>query len=143
MTITSKHLALVHVAKARLGLSDEEYRRILRTVAGVETSRDLDEYAFDLLMLHFQRLGFSSDFGRRNLGNRAGMASPAQVEKLRRLWSGFTAGEGNDASLGKWLDRQFKASALRFLTTGQAHKAIGALSVMVAKRKAKHGPTAA
>ena len=143
MTIAREKISVIHVAKSRLGLDEGTYRELLRNVAGVESSRDLDDAGFDLVMAHFERLGFKSDFGRRNMGNRIGMASPAQVEKLRGLWSDYTTGEGTDASLGHWLHRQFKVSALRFLTTGQAHKAIGALSVMVTKRKDKHGPQTA
>lgn len=135
MTLSAKHLSLVHVAKSRLGLDDESYRDILRNVVGVDSSRKLDAAGFEALMLHFERLGFKSDFGQRNMGNRIGKASPAQVEKMRALWSEYTAGEGNDATLGRWLLRQFKVSALRFLDSGQAHRAIGALSKMVAKRK--------
>lgn len=140
MTLSAKRIALVHVAVARLALDDDAYRAILRTCGGVESSRDLNDDSFDEVMAYFERLGFKSDFNRRNLGNRAGMASPAQVAKLRGLWSEYTAGQGSDASLGKWLYRQFKISELRFLTTDKAQKAIGALTVMVAKRKIDRDP---
>ena len=64
------------------------------------------------------------------------MASGGQVAKIRELWAAFTDGKGDDASLGKWLDRQGWASALRFLGTAEAQKAIGALVRMV-ERKAE------
>jgi phage gp16-like protein len=143
MTIAPKKISLLHVAKSRLGLSDENWRDVLRNVAGVGSSRELDDAGFDAVMLHFERMGFKSDFGQRNMGNRVGKASPAQVEKIRALWSEYTAGAGNDAQLGRWLSRQFKISALRFLDSGQAHKAIGALSVMIAKRRGDDDPQTA
>jgi phage gp16-like protein len=142
--IARSKISLLHVAKSRLGLDDESYRDILRNVAGVSSSRELDDAGFDAVMFHFQRMGFTSDFGRRNLGNRLGMASAGQVAKIRGLWSDYTSGEGTEAQLGHWLRRQFKVDAVRFLDAGQAHKAIGALSVMVAKRKGgNHGPQTA
>jgi len=134
MPISAKQMSLVHVAVARLHLDDATYRSILREVAGVDSSRDLDRESFERVMDRFARLGFKSEFRERTFGHRAGMATPAQVEKLRGLWSDYTAGEGTDVTLGKWLDRHFKVSALRFLTTGQAHKAIGALSKMIDRR---------
>lgn len=48
--IARNKVALVHVAKARLALSDDEYRDILRHVAGVESSKELDEFGFELLI---------------------------------------------------------------------------------------------
>jgi len=141
--ISKGKLALIHVAKSRLGLGDEIYRDILRNVAGVESSRELDDAGFAALMDHLQSLGFQSDFGKRNFGNRPGKASVGQVEKLRALWSSYTSGDGTDATLGRWLQRQFKVSALRFLDADKAHRAIGALSHMVEKRVAGHDPQTA
>ncbi len=50
-----KKLALVHIVKKELGLSDEEYRGILRSAAGVESARDLDDAKFRKLMNVFMR----------------------------------------------------------------------------------------
>jgi len=47
-----KTLAKIHIAKRELGLSDIEYRRILRLCFGVSTSKDLrEEEAYDILSL--------------------------------------------------------------------------------------------
>lgn len=50
-----KKLALIHIIKKELGLSDEEYRGILREAAGVETAKDLDGQKFRKLMNFFVR----------------------------------------------------------------------------------------
>ncbi|MGH6753458.1 regulatory protein GemA [Hypericibacter sp.] len=144
MNLVSKaKIGLIHVAKAKLGLGDDDYRAILRQVAGVESSTALDEAGFDLVMLHFEKLGFKSDWGQRNFGHRAGMATPNQVALIRHLWSDYTAGEGTDASLGKWLDRRFKVSSVRFLDADAARKAIAGLRNMTQRRKAGHDPKTA
>lgn len=86
---------------------------------------------------HFTRLGFISTWNKRNLGYRAGMATPRQVAMIRALWGKFTGGQCDDARLGKWLESKFKVSALRFLDSQTAHKACGALKRMTDKQAGK------
>jgi len=50
-----KKLAVVHIVKKELNLSDEEYRHILRDATGVETAKDLDDRKFRKLMNVFMR----------------------------------------------------------------------------------------
>lgn len=50
-----KKLAVIHIVKRDLGLSDEAYRALLREAAGVESARDLDEPGFRRLMRRFVR----------------------------------------------------------------------------------------
>ena len=57
-----KKLALVHIVKKELELSDEDYRCILKRIAGVESSKDLDMAGFRKLMRFFVR----SDYFRAN-----------------------------------------------------------------------------
>lgn len=130
MALSRKKISLIHVAKARMNLGDENYRRVLRAVAGVSSSRDLDDRGFEALMDYFNSLGFKSTWQKKNLGYRPMMASPAQVALIRHLWAEYTDGEGDDLSLGKWLSRTFKVAALRFLPVDLAPKAITALKAM-------------
>ena len=57
-----KKLALIHIVKKELGLSDADYRCILERVAEVRSARDLDEAGFRKLMRFFVR----SDYFRAN-----------------------------------------------------------------------------
>ena len=50
-----KKLALIHIVKKELGLSDEEYRAILHKVAGKDSARDIDNAGFRALMNYFVR----------------------------------------------------------------------------------------
>ncbi|MEF9425681.1 MAG: regulatory protein GemA [Candidatus Mariimomonas ferrooxydans] len=50
-----KKLAIIHIVKKELNLSDDEYRDILRTAAGVNSAKDLDEEKFKKLMNYFVR----------------------------------------------------------------------------------------
>lgn len=136
MALARRKLSLIHIAKARLGLGDAVYREILMHYGGVSSSRDLDQTGFELVMEAFHRRGFQSDFAKRNFGRRPGMASARQVAYIRHLWANYTDGQGDDKSLGKWLDHTFKVTALRFVRVELAPKVTTALRAMNAKRAA-------
>lgn len=53
--IDQKKLALIHIVKKELQLSDEEYRAMLLKFAGVHSAKDLDGRSFRKLMNHFVR----------------------------------------------------------------------------------------
>ncbi|RPJ02797.1 MAG: DUF1018 domain-containing protein [Candidatus Aminicenantes bacterium] len=57
-----KKLALIHIVKKELGISDEDYRCVLKRIAGVESAKDLDEAGFRKMMRFFVR----SDYFRAN-----------------------------------------------------------------------------
>lgn len=138
MPLTRDKIALLHVAKKRLGLDDATWRDLLEQVAGVRSIRDLDQAAFDRVMAALEAAGFTSDFAKANFGNRRhpDMASAGQVALIRELWGAFTDGQGDDRTLGKWLTRQGWASDLRFLAARDAQKAIGALRRMLERTTA-------
>lgn len=50
--IDQKKLALIHIVKKELQLSDEEYRHILFKAVGVHSAKELDERKFSKLMNH-------------------------------------------------------------------------------------------
>ncbi len=57
-----KKLALIHIVKKELGISDPDYRCLLKRIAGVESSKGLDEAGFRKMMRFFVR----SDYYRAN-----------------------------------------------------------------------------
>lgn len=132
MGLPQNKISLIHLAKSRLGITDDDYRAILSRCAGVTSSTELDQDGFAAVMDEFHRIGFQSEkrrkasFGAAPLG-RAGMASPEQVIKIQALWSEVTDGGGTDAQLDRWIERQFKVSALRFVRADLVPKIIGAL----------------
>lgn len=139
MSIDRSRTALIHLARKRLGLDEAAYRDLLLNAAGVSSSADLDERGFTRVMEAFERLGFVSTARKRTYGARPGMATPAQLTKIRVLWSQFTGGAGDDISLGQWLKGKWGVEHPRFLPGPEAHKAIGALSRMVQRRTGATG----
>ena len=53
MSLDRKKLAVIHIVKRELGLSDDEYRDILQRETGVRSAKDLDDKGFRRLMRYF------------------------------------------------------------------------------------------
>jgi hypothetical protein len=134
--ITTAQLALIHVAKKRLGLDDDSYRAVLKNHGGVESAKDLDAAGFEAVMHHCSNCGFKSPWKKKNYGDRPGMASPRQVQFIRDLWREYTGGD-DEAGLNRWLERTCKLSALAFLTPPAAQAAITGLKKMTQRGAAK------
>lgn len=131
--ISCSQIALVHVAKKKLGLPEDVYRAILLRHGGVESAKDLDAAGFNAVMLYFWRCGFKSDWMKRTYGNRAGMATAPQVRLIKDLWRDYT-GQDDERALDRWLDRSFHITALRFATPDIARNAITGLKKMIARK---------
>jgi hypothetical protein len=134
--MTPKQIALIHVARQQLGLTEEEYRAVLRHAASVESAKDLDTLSYQRVMRCFAKLGFKADDMKRTFGDRPGMASPGQIDMIRGLWRQYS-GADDDAALGKWLERFYGVSSLRFVNAPTAQKAITGLRAMIRRKVAR------
>lgn len=138
MPISKRQLAVVHIAKKRLHLSEDIYRRALLKIGGVTSAAELDREGFHALMGYFDWCGLDPSAAEGpDFGARPGMASYAQVELIRMLWREYTRGAyTGEEELNKWLLPTFKVSSLRFLTKSAAQGAITALKAMKGRRGA-------
>lgn len=153
--ITISHRRLIHVARRQLGMDEDVYREMLRSVAGVSSSTELTPHGFDLVMEHLKACGFVKTPGAhdysgfvaykekwRKIGMRPGMATPGQLASIEAEWDSmrwFWApddGFGNrDLALRGFLKKRFHASDLRFLNFQDAHNCIEALKAINERRK--------
>lgn len=53
-----RKLAVIHIVKKELNLSDREYRDTLERITGLRSAKDLDERDFRKLMNYFARSGY-------------------------------------------------------------------------------------
>ncbi len=126
--ITNRQKALVHVAKAQLGLDEETYREILASF-GVQSSKELTERAFQDLMRHLGKLGFQKK-GARDQGPRAGAAEGYVDERRRyrdaieRLLMEKNLPWNYARAIG---EQMFGVQRLEWLTAEQLHKVMIAL----------------
>ncbi len=134
--ISSSQKSLLHVAKQRLGIQDEDYRALLSRIAGVSSSMELDTQGFDHVLIEFERLGFSVKRKQPGFGSRSGMATPKQIALIRQLWQEYS-GDHDDKRLCAWLEKFGHVSHLRFLTNDQARNSIEGLKQMVSRRRTK------
>lgn len=59
--LNRNHISLIHVAKQKLGLKEEEYRALLHQF-NVKSSKDLTYAQFERLIEQFEKLGFESPY---------------------------------------------------------------------------------
>ena len=145
MTMNTRQLALLAVARKDRGLSEDAWRSALAQIGGVTSAKDLDQEGFSAVLGYLEWLGFRPlEAKGPNYGNREGMASFAQLELIRNLWSEITrhAYSGED-ELGKWLAAKFKVSALRFLKKDVAAKVITGLLMWKKRLREQAKPKAA
>ncbi len=111
-----KKLAVIHIVKKELNLSDEEYRAILREAAGVNSATELDDEKFRALMNYFVR-------SRHYRVNAYG------VTIRQKLFLKYLAQQlqWEEAHLANFLHKYYGKSSIDALTKKQASKAIESL----------------
>lgn len=134
LKIDRKKIALIHVAKKQLGLSDDEYRLALGSV-GVESSKDLFSSQFNRLMQHFERAGFVSKGAKARRGEKSSARTSKQAmqRKIRAIMAdlGLT-----DSYVDAMARKMFKIDCWIWATTDQTHKIVAALTYYQRRRQA-------
>lgn len=83
--MTKENLAVIHIAKKQLGMTDDNYRAMLSSF-GVESSKDLTLEQFHLLMAAFQRLGFVNKSTKRTAPPRNREVNGVRAATSRQIW---------------------------------------------------------
>lgn len=113
-------LAVIHIAKDELKLSDEEYRDLLQEACGVRSSRDLDEAGFQKLMRYFAR-------SRHYRIKRNGMTFRQKLY-IRHLVNGLG---WEDDHFTNFLKKYYHHGVLEQLTKVEASKLIESLKNII------------
>jgi hypothetical protein len=136
--IGNRQKALLHVAKARLGLTEEVYRDIPRTHGGVDSSVDLKWPGYQRVKKHLASLGFESRGSQPGAAvpqeeKRPGFASPRRIRMIQGLWAdlSYAPPAKRQTALREFLRKRFGVADLRFLTEMGAANVINALLAMV------------
>lgn len=79
--------ALLHVAKAQLGLDDDLYREILRQEAQAESSAALTYRQFDRVMARMRKLGFRRRRAAVKPAAPRALITREQQDKIQSLYS--------------------------------------------------------
>lgn len=159
--ITPKQRALIHVAKSRLGMSEEEYRELLGQF-GVKSSNDLSRGQFRELLECFVELGFDApEFkpmpgrmgrdvkrlqwlgdsqkatGQKATGSPHTLLTDKQRERIYELWDGVSHApeEKREAALNNFCKKITKVDHINWLTVRKAQQLIFVLEKMAGERK--------
>ena len=135
-------LAKLHIAKAQLKLTDEQYRDILSNWLSVFTgepctsSKDLtDEQVIEVIDLTVKKLGWKPEprKKKRPFINtrvperfRSEFASPAQLEKIELLWVKYSQKKDKE-SLRRFVKRIAHVDLLESIQADQVAKIIKAI----------------
>lgn len=114
--LDQKKLAVIHIVKRELNLSDEQYREALEKITGVRSARELDERGFRKLMNYFAR----SEYYRIRPDGIT-MRQKVFIQDLKRQlnWT--------DPHFMNFLKKYYKKERIEGLTKKEAGKVIESL----------------
>ena len=118
-----KKLAVIHIVKKELGLTDEEYRDALEKITGVRSARELDERGFRTLMRHFAKSRHYR-VNARGLTFRQQLFSKHLVDDLG--WE--------ETHFRNFLRKYYQQEAVAALSRSEASKVIESLKQILAHR---------
>ena len=82
--ISNNKKAVIHIAKAKLGMTDEEYRDLLGSV-GAESSRDLDAKGFDRVMSRMEAMGFRTTSTKKRKTRTLPLSKRSIMSKIEAI----------------------------------------------------------
>lgn len=151
--LRDREIKLIHVARRDLGLDDATYRAVLREVAGVKSSTELDSRGRHKLLEHFKQKGFTVKSKAKatkpnvSAGAVSSAAADPQYHKIRSLWSALhEAGAvrvNTEAALRIFIKRITGCDDYRFCNGQQVVTVIEALKKWLARSQNKTSPSAA
>lgn len=117
-------LAVIHIVKKELGLSDEEYRDILEQYAGVRSAKDLDEKGFRKLMHHFVR-------------SRHYRSGPDVITLRQKMYINHLAAEAGwqEEHFANFLRKYYKKTSLESFSKQEASNLIESLKNVIRHRR--------
>ena len=140
----SNHLAAIHVLKAKLQLTEDDYRALIKGLTLKSSSKDMTDKERQAVRDHMQnlaeRMGVAKPMRRRAGGGgrtfaQAKAAASPRERKVWALWHQLGRdGLVRDTSapaLNAWVQRTVHVSALAFATSAQLDTCIEALKAWV------------
>ena len=130
--INNRKKAVIHIAKAQTGMTDDEYKALLSSV-GVKSSTGLNSKTFQIVMEEFEKLGF------RTTSAASAAAGSKRSAKRKRKVNNFSGSKKNlmkkleaivlDMDLSwAYVDSiarsRFKVDTVQWLETGDLYKLV-------------------
>jgi hypothetical protein len=126
-----KLIQLVHIGKAKMGLTDDGYRAFLGGICGKDSAADMSIRQLETALRVMRKNGFAGK-PRRVMPEEKGGATLEQLEYIKGMWQ-KCARNKTDRALLAFVNRIAHVKHLRFLTVETAQKVILALRDMMVK----------
>ena len=135
----ANHIGAIHVLKAKLRLSDDDYRALLKGLTLKTSSKDMSPAEQQKVRDHMQglaeRAGVVQPTGRRPMpASRFAKSKADATPKERKVWALWhqlgrdgVVRDTSPQALNKWVERQVGVSALVFANGAQLDTLIEAL----------------
>jgi phage gp16-like protein len=130
-------LAKIHIAKAQLGLDDETYRSLLARVAGVRSSKELNQRQIGRVLAEFERLGWKP----KPSSKAKSRAKPKPADASKALINKIEAQLADAGRPWAYADamalRMFKVERVEWCDADQLRRLVAALAYDAKRREAK------
>jgi phage gp16-like protein len=126
-----KLIQLIHIGKAKMGMTDDAYRAFLAGVCGRDSAAKMTIRQMETALKAMRGNGFEQS-PNRVTPEEKGRATWDQLEYIKGMWA-VCARNKSDAALAAFLKRVAHVDALRFLNVELAKKVILALRDMTEK----------
>ncbi|MBL1267629.1 MAG: regulatory protein GemA [Halomonas sp.] len=134
--ISKGKLAQIHIAKAQLGLSDEDYRAILARTAGVSSAKELTNKTVGGVMYEFRRLGFEPKPAKK-AGRKAPRPPRSRQNVMAKIEAMLTHAQRPWAYADSMAKRMFNVERVDWLDDDQLHRLMTGL-IIDAKRQGRY-----
>lgn len=126
--ISKGKLAQIHIAKAQLGLGDDEYRAILARTAGVSSAKELTNRNVGNVLAEFRRLGWQPKPAKK--AGRKTPRPPATRKVVMGKVEALLADAGRPWGYADGMARHmFRVERVDWLDDAQLHKLMQALII--------------
>lgn len=126
--ISRGKLAQIHIAKAQLGLTDDEYRAILARTVGVNSAKQLTNRNVGYVLAEFRRLGFVPKPAKK--AGRKAPRPPATRQVVMSKVEALLADAGLPWAYADGMARHmFKVERVDWLDDAQLQKLMQALII--------------
>ena len=134
----ANHTAAIHVLKAKLQLTDEDYRALIKGLTLKSSSKDMTDKERQAVRDHLQglaeRMGVAKPLRRRGPARTFAQAKAAASPRERKVWALWhqlhrdgLVHDTSAAALNAWVQRTVHVAALAFATGPQLDTLIEAL----------------
>ena len=134
----TNHTAAIHVLKAKLQLTDEDYRALIKGLTLKSSSKDMTDKERQAVRDHLQglaeRMGVAKPLRRRGPARTFAQAKAAASPRERKVWALWhqlhrdgLVHDTSAAALNAWVQRTVHVAALAFATGPQLDTLIEAL----------------